>query len=267
MQTPSLPVLLAFKAITLAPELRDSDRKIAGALLEHFNRKTGQCDPSLETLAILVGINRRTVIRAISRIESLGLFRKVRHGGNFHRNHYEPVWSRFEQIESDWKRRRSVYRGGAGGKNKSPSQCQPERRPNDNGATQTYGINLSDETFPSCTSEFGSARSAGAKGSKGLGSGQILKASRATASSFHVHHARSRDVARDAAQGRWDTELLGRFRTTPQLYARIVEMIDLPLATEATDAELKQRGSGLRYILQELDRRGLAFNSPVEEQS
>jgi hypothetical protein len=39
-----LDTLLAVKALAVAPDLKATDRRVGAALIEHFNRKTGQCD-------------------------------------------------------------------------------------------------------------------------------------------------------------------------------------------------------------------------------
>ena len=101
-----LDILIAFKSISLAPDLSVTEKRVASAVIDHFNQKTTQCDPSLDTLAVLLGIHRRTVIRAINNLVGLKYFRRVRHGGNFHRNFYEPLWPRFREVEAEWQRRR-----------------------------------------------------------------------------------------------------------------------------------------------------------------
>src|ERR1019366_9920765 len=101
-----LDILIAFKSISLAPELSVTDRRVASALIDHFNRQTTQCDPSLDTLATLLGIHRRTAIRSVDHLVRLKYFRRTRHGGNFHRNFYEPLWPSFREVEAEWQRRR-----------------------------------------------------------------------------------------------------------------------------------------------------------------
>jgi len=98
-----IDTLLALKAVSLAPQLKENDQRDAAVLIEHFNRETGQCDPGLKRIADLLGISTRTVIRSIQRLEVAGLVRKVRHGGHLNRNHYELVWSRFQEIEAEWR--------------------------------------------------------------------------------------------------------------------------------------------------------------------
>jgi hypothetical protein len=64
--------------------------------------------------------------------------------------------------------------------------------------------------------------------------------------------AQSCTAARDAAERRWNNELLNQYRTEHSLYSRIVEAIDPGLSSSTTDAELRHRGSGLTYLINEL---------------
>src|SRR5260370_14673872 len=88
-----LDTLLALKVLTLVPELNASDRRVAGALLEHFNRNTGQCDPSLPRIADLLGLSTRTVMRSNQRLEAARLFNKTRPGARSPRHSSQPNWS------------------------------------------------------------------------------------------------------------------------------------------------------------------------------
>src|SRR5580700_4547746 len=88
-----LDTILALKAICLTDKLNGTEKRIAVALLDHFNRTTGRCDPSYETLAELLGINRRTVGRGVTKIVKTRFFSMVRHGGIRNCNSYQPSWS------------------------------------------------------------------------------------------------------------------------------------------------------------------------------
>ncbi|QND42409.1 helix-turn-helix domain-containing protein [Rhizobium leguminosarum bv. viciae] len=66
------PGLSFFKALTIAPLSSDA-KAVGGALFDHFNTKTGQCDPSLRSLAQRLCIARRTIIDAIDELEHFGL--------------------------------------------------------------------------------------------------------------------------------------------------------------------------------------------------
>jgi biotin operon repressor len=98
-----IDTLLAIKVINLMPGLRQSDRQVGVTLIEHFNRRTGRCDPGIKRIASLLGYCERTVIRSIQRLEAAGLFLKTRHGGYSNRNRYEPNWPRFAEHEAAWK--------------------------------------------------------------------------------------------------------------------------------------------------------------------
>ena len=253
-----LDMTLALKAINLSSTLSGTDKRVACAVLDHFNRKTGQCDPSLETIAVLLNINRRTVIRAVNRFVKLGLFRRLRHGGHFHRNSYEPNWLNFREMEAQWVALRRAHRLRFSRPKMSPIPCQSSHDGGDKAVSQTCISNQSQ-----LTSEDGSsvrAKSSAvqvAHDPKGLPRDENETAFKETAHASHVKQTRSRDAARDAAQRRWDTDLLKRYVSEVQVYARIVDAIDLALSGAATEAELAKRGEGTTYIIQELTARGV----------
>jgi hypothetical protein len=51
-----LDTLIAFKIICLSEDLSPTGRRVAAALIEHFNRRTGRCDPSHARIAALLGV-------------------------------------------------------------------------------------------------------------------------------------------------------------------------------------------------------------------
>src|SRR2546430_8438800 len=143
---------IAHKIINLMPELTGTDKRIAAAIIEHFNRKTGQCDPGLERIASLVGVSRRTAIRSVSRIVRTGVVRMVRHGGHSQRNSYEPIWSRFRELDALWKARFRAKSRGEDGSKTSPENDQACHVPRDEPGTQTFLTNQSKETRPDAPS-------------------------------------------------------------------------------------------------------------------
>jgi hypothetical protein len=106
---------LALKAIALAEDLNGSDKRVAVAILDHQNRKTGRCDPSYETLSDLLGIDRRTVGRSVKKIEKTKYFVVLTRRGINHCNSYQPNWVFYRELEVRWManrlRRRSVRIG------------------------------------------------------------------------------------------------------------------------------------------------------------
>lgn len=242
-----LDMLLAFKAISLSPTLSGTEKQILATILDHFNQKTAQCDPSLGGIAELLSVDRRTVMRAIKRAEQLGLFKKVRHGGNYHRNHYAPAWLQYRRFEESWrqkKRERSLRH-----KRTSMSPLQGERSHFAGGeaAPQTYPINKSNET---CHSGSANKEHYQPYSSTNVTRQQPQRLNRPV----HVKHTSSRDAARDAAQRRWDNAILKRFAGQP-IYARIVGAIDPTLSSTATQIELDKPGSGFWFVLEQLAQR------------
>jgi hypothetical protein len=54
-------IILAFKVIALSDKLNGTEKQVAAALIDSYNRKTGRCDPSEGTLAVWIGKSKRTV--------------------------------------------------------------------------------------------------------------------------------------------------------------------------------------------------------------
>ena len=124
MQLQKGDILIALKAINLTPGIGNRDRAVAAALLDHFNRRTGQCDPSIKRVSGLLGISERTVFRSLKRIEADRLFKRVRHGGHLNRNSYEPNWQRFREIETIWSARMKRRRSSGAVLASVPSSCR-----------------------------------------------------------------------------------------------------------------------------------------------
>lgn len=236
MQLRKGDILIALKAINLTQGIGNRDRRVAAALLDHVNRKTGQCDPSIKRLSGLLGISERTVFRSLQRIEADRLFKRVRHGGHLNRNSYEPNWPRFREIEAIWSARMKPQRAtmtdlSAG----SGQECQLGP---DAAVTQTCRINLSKETC-----------------SRGLPKKASAKPTTRNPERLSVQPGRrSAEAARAAAERRWSNDLHRRYAATPTIYGTVVEAITPAMREGATDAELHQRGGGLVYLTAALPR-------------
>jgi len=223
-------VLIALKAINLTPGLKNGDRAVAAALLDHFNRKTGRCDPGIERLASLLGVSERTIFRSLNRIEADRLFRRVRHGGNLNRNSYEPNWARCREIEAIWSARMKPQTCG-------PTELSAESRQScqltpDSGVTQTCRTNQSKETCQrSLPTKEKSATST-------LARRNPFKPATASA-----------DAVATAAQRRWHADLHQAFAELPTTYGEVLHLIDPELEAAATRAEIRRRGGGLEYIV------------------
>lgn len=135
-------ILFAHIALNIMPGLSGRARAVGGALIEHFNKRTGQCDPSIERLARMLGMGRSAVVEATAELcemdkttgQSLGLFVRVTHGGRSHRTAYVPLWERFSAIVDDWDMRMkdgsAPGNGRKGGRScaGNPAVDRPENR-------------------------------------------------------------------------------------------------------------------------------------------
>ena len=248
--------LLAHKAINLADDLSGTERRVAGAIVDHFNRKTSQCDPAVSSMAALLGLSERTIIRATQSLNEKGYVRKTRHGGKFHRNSYEPIWARFEACEARWNTTRRQRRLHGSPTPVAPLQRQNCQSGDDIAVTQTCSNKSILETFPVVDASGPQPRKALQVRSKRTGEEDERTTPQSVASErFHVKSGSSRVAARDAAERRWNESLTRQLAAAPDVFAGIIDAIDVDLQSAATDAELRRPGSGLADLLHELDRR------------
>jgi predicted transcriptional regulator len=264
--TPLAPnTLIAHKAISLASELSNSEKRVAAAILDHFNRRTGQCDPSLDCIAELIGMSRRTVIRATDRLQKLGFVRRIRHGGHYHRNSYEPVWSRFLQVEADWKSRRSARRARFDAPKLSSCSGQSRHVGGDTAAPQTFTNNLLKETSDEAALLEKSDAKSLSNNKRGLAIEANLRPNPPNRERAYRQPTStpSSTAAYDAAERRWNSELMNRFRDQPSIYGPIVEAIDVNLIGAVTETELRHRGSGLSFLMDQLLARNVIVPPPL----
>jgi len=255
---------IAFKAIGLS-ELPPAHKRVATALLDHYNRHTHRCDPSMETLATLLGVSRRSVARAMKRLERDGFFKTYRHGGNFHCNQYAPIWPRFREVDAAWDQRRRGHRERFSRANLSPSPRQLSHTGDDADVIQTCSTNQSYVTCSDGLPKKGVSEATGPRDSIAATTMELIaKSSQRSAKRFHVKHPPARDAAREAAHRRWDNTLLKLFARDKGLYARIIEAIDQEMVDSTTDAELRKRGSGIDHLIGQLQARGLSLQLPGE---
>jgi hypothetical protein len=137
-----LDTTLALKAICLTDKLNGTEKRIGIALLDHFNRTTGRCDPSYETLAELLGINRRTVGRGVTKLVKTRFFSMVRHGGIGNTNSYQPSWALYRDLEERWKRHRQQHATRFLRQEMSPLPGQPCPTSGGQAVLQTYSTNI-----------------------------------------------------------------------------------------------------------------------------
>ena len=269
MKPEPLDTLLAFKALALMPGMTLAQVRVAAAIVDHFNRRNTRCDPGVERLTVLLGLDRSTVIRAIDRLHRAGIIVRIRHGGFFQRNRYEPAWDVLIEFARTWSVRKKNLNGG---RRSVAAAAPPEgSRPRDvargEAATQTYLENLSTEPIDAAANA-----KTGQDGARGEAERGQAREERRTQSSAQVHRGRnpqqSSEAALVAAERRWSTDLLERFRSDPEAYAYAIERIDRSLQDDATMAEMRRRGAGIELIVNRLSLPAIARdrgNSPIDK--
>ncbi|MBS0247559.1 MAG: helix-turn-helix domain-containing protein [Proteobacteria bacterium] len=260
MRPQRLDITLAFKAISLSEVLSGTEKQVAAAIVDSFNFRTQQCDPSFDRIAHLVGKSRRTVIRAVERLETIRFLTRTRHGGHFNRNAYQPNWAQFRSIESHWSARRKTRHWG---QNLSPSNVTPASHlSSDTTGTQTIQFNHSSETSPTAGAipERSGNRFKQESGLPTCIARSELRQPRSTGQPRRFSPAVFTDpaaAARLAAERRWNSQLTARLRDRPELFEQAIDAIDQQLQGRATEAEMTRKGTGLPYILDQLIKRGL----------
>lgn len=273
-------ILLAFKHIAMSELLNGTQKQFAVFLIDSFNRRNGRCDPSEETAAHILKCSTRTIIRAGNRLVEVGLFRKRKHAGHRHCNSYEPNWEAFRELERRYRLRRKEWAARFERPNPSPSQCQPCHSENDslgsptcqagqgqhdNDVIQTSSINSIEQTGP--TNNIPSTLPTDARNEQLPRRNRSRLCNESSAEDVVSSDPWSNRpipalaVAQAAADRRWNRDLLSRFGSTPA-YAVIVDAMDISMQVAATEAELKRRGGGMAYIVEELLARGLLQRVP-----
>ncbi|MBR1271597.1 helix-turn-helix domain-containing protein [Bradyrhizobium sp. AUGA SZCCT0222] len=240
--------LIAFKVICLSDDLSPTSRRVAAALIEHFNRRTGRCDPSLARLAALLGVDRRTIIRAVRDLVKKGYVVRTRHGGYNHRNSYSPCWTFFRKKQNLWRSQWAVV--GLLRTARFMSHLKGQNCPLGEGKVvdQTSSINITKKTYPKADS-ISASDSAGPRqlaSNPNSGLPPRFKMPRLTTSS-------SAEAAIDSAERRWTAELTNMLASNPKLFGEILDAITDQMKSDATEAELHSAGGGLRLILRCLD--------------
>jgi hypothetical protein len=238
MAVKAIDTLLAIKVMNVIDGLTPTDRQVGVTLLEHYNRRTGQCDPSNSRIAELLRISTRTVIRSTKRLASATLFLKVRHGGYGNRNSYTPNWPRFADSHAAWVRKLSGSRRSrpTGVSSASGLSCHTG---GDSSGIQTCNQNLKNQPQLVDPTKIKRAPVVTAAGKEQFRKG-----------------ISSSVAAQTAAERRWSDALLQQFRTTPHTYASVVDAITPDIQVAATNAELRRPGSGIGFVLNALSIEG-----------
>lgn len=235
-------LLYAHAAVNLSPGFSGNARRVAGAILAHWNRLSGQCDPSVERLATMLNIDRATVLRATAELcdGPHRLFDKRSHGGKAHRASYAPRWSELRAIVEDWNLRMLTGSRGPNVAKVRPTQSQNRDLERRKTATQTYRRNLLKEPSAVETPQPSAAIPAKKRTAKQMpGQGWLLLPLPGGQS-----HA---DAALQSAQRRIMEAVLlfGK-----DVYETVCVTATDQMMADAAENETRQRGTGAHMLLQ-----------------
>lgn len=258
-------ILFAHKALNVMAGLSDATKRVAGAIIDHFNKRTGQCDPSIERLARLLGMDEKTVRRATAILDEKQIVGKTSHGGKAHRASYLPNWELFRAVVADWDARMKT--GDA-----PNTPCRHAGTPADTPAPNRAKLSVSTgqdcpvkpgeialQTLRSNPSnkpvegERGETKAqmphqrSVPKGQNGLWRGSKPEAQRSMLLPISGGRSPSHeDAARAAAERRWYAELhaLGE-----KAEADVLDWMTWDRQEAATQAEMQRRGGGIAFIV------------------
>lgn len=154
--------LFGYKALAIVSGLSATARRVGGAILDHYNRKTGRCDPSADRIARLLEIHPVSVRKATAELANYDppLISKSSHAGRSNCAKYTPNFEAFRKIVVDWDA--SMRTGQA-----SENIAKPLRRTKPNGslkdsetAIQTLLKNPSKKPLEKAASQTSAARDA-----------------------------------------------------------------------------------------------------------
>jgi predicted transcriptional regulator len=242
------PSLIAFKALSLCDDLSATERRLLAALIEHFNRKTSRCDPSIDRLVVLLGINRRTIFRALKSLAAKGYVLRIRHGGPSHRNRYVPNWAFYATIVQRWKEQFEAASRSRCAPQMSPSPGPSSHLADGERVTQTCSHKLSDQTLSGTRRPAAPPRPVTRDAENPA---RNLYSTNGTTP--RVLAPSSYDVARDCAERRWSLELQNLVAVDESLNAIVADKMTTELRLEATEAEFRHRGAGVALVLSRLN--------------
>lgn len=215
---------MAYYALCMDKKLSSAAKAVGACLVDHFNRRTGQCDPGVNRIADKTELHRASVFRALKELEKYGYVVRDQYGGNSHRNSYQIVWGRMCNVVE--RSKPSQERDGNGRK-----AATHDGRGN---ATQTFEGTIEDKPLKQGLAGDRSGNSSNQRhfllplsfGKKGQPS--------------------HRTVQRERAAHRWERDLR---QVLGEQYPNAVEMITGKLADQATEHEMRQSGRGHELIL------------------
>lgn len=224
---------LARVAIIRDRSLSPGAKAVADRLIDHFNWTTGQCNPSISRLEEGTGCSRRTVYKALRRLEEAGYIRRFRHGGQGFTNAYAINWALLREIAKPGDTTGATRDTPAGAGKRTGSGARE--------GTQTPERTLEDEPLKRRSMESGRGMKANHPAPRPIPSGS----KRSLPSSSQV--------LRNKALQRWEQDLK---RKLGDRYPEAVNMMTEALIVAATDREIRQLHEGYLVVLDALEAGG-----------
>jgi hypothetical protein len=257
-------ILFAHMALLAAHGLSPAARRVGFAIIEHYNKKTGQCDPSIERIARMLGLGRSVVAGATAELckvdkdtnEPLGMFIRVTHGGRSHRTAYVPLWERFHEIIDDWDLR--MKDGSAPSNIRKTGRSTSEKSDVNSPKNRTQTDRRNRQKKPKAAvslSERGGEQpppSRQRQGSKGLRN----EGASPQRQGFLVHAIAGGKGAShaDAAEAAAMRRIIDPARKHNAALAYRIDTEATPeMLAQASAAEVARRGSGLQHLVDALD--------------
>lgn len=243
-----------FMAFGALADLTSNERRVAFAILDHYNKRNGRCDPSGERLATLLDMDRTSVVKAAARLcKVFGLFEKVSHGGHNHCASYRPQWHRYREIMAAWNAKARGRERPANVVKTPQATWRNHHTERGENATQTDLINRIDKygdsgrAAPSTEPPADYARQdqrsqARVETVNGLLRGSLKQPNGARSPS----HA---NAARQQAERRLDADLIS---LGLHAHADAMNRMDESTQADAVDAEMHRRGAGLALLQERL---------------
>lgn len=92
--------LIACK-VAMRSSMSSSAKAVFAVLLDHFNWKTGRCDPGMARIAKLAGRSVEGVRKAVRTLVAENLLVVTTHGGGSDRNHYQFAWDEIRRRDAE----------------------------------------------------------------------------------------------------------------------------------------------------------------------
>jgi len=253
------PTALAYEALGLFPGLSGNAHRVAALLVRHRFNKTGRCDPSVGRMAKMLEIDPATVKRATRELERAGLFTKAVHGGYSNRNQYDPNWDFIYRYIADWKESmRTGEPPPLPGAELRPEPAQNCAKDGCNTAPQTHRDNPKKKTHEETGADNPDIHGPSRPDASGSGKEEDSRTEKdqELQATMRPRTTKRSIAAEQAAYKRWMDDFRkhihqqgGDWECMAELYNLITEAME----KAATQAELKKRGEGLRYILRAID--------------